>query len=524
MKLNKGLSRREFLQVTGGLTLAMVTHSCNKVMAVNVPDIELHAWNAQGEPLEKKQIEQLYFLDLQDEPLPSPPLRAETGKVISQLPLFPFAIALMMTVEGFGRVTLYADNEGKGYDLQDFPLNLNLAFARSRLYRVRQYMAKWRQVEFSPSIAAKLQQAETYLKAAENTRDDASKAEQCNQSLAESLWAGEEVVLAKAEQDILEQGPRPDFLFGCNFGGHPSAGKQYDDYFQQVFNYATIPLYWAGFEPLQGEKNFAQVDAQVDWLRRANITPKGHPLVWLSDLVMPDWTVDKSYTEMKQLIFDHVKEITAHYGAKIPYYDIINEVHNIASQKVRDYSFEQFLELTLIAANASREGYSGVTRIINECCLWSENIADNPPPQYSPYQFFQACLKAEIPFEVIGLQLYYPHRDLFEINRLLERFHNLGKTIHITELGVSSSTEVDPKSYFKKPSGLWHKPWSETIQADWVEQFYTICYSKPYVQAISWWDLADYGNFWPNGGLLRPDMTPKESFYRLSSLIQKWRQ
>ncbi|GFE67717.1 endo-1,4-beta-xylanase [Chroococcus sp. FPU101] len=123
---------------------------------------------------------------------------------------------------------------------------------------------------------------------------------------------------------------------------------------------------------------------------------------------------------------------------------------------------------------------------------------------------------------MIGLQLYYPDQDLFEINRLLERFSQLGKPIHITELGVSSSTQKDESSYFLEPTGLWRSPWSETIQADWIEQFYTICYSKNYIEAISWWDLADGGSFMPYGGLLNRDLTPKLGYDRLKELLKQW--
>jgi GH35 family endo-1,4-beta-xylanase len=112
---------------------------------------------------------------------------------------------------------------------------------------------------------------------------------------------------------------------------------------------------------------------------------------------------------------------------------------------------------------------------------------------------------------------------MFEINRLLDRFSQLGKPIHITELGVSSATKRDDKAYLQQPEGLWHQPWSEAVQADWIEQFYTLCYSKPYIHAISWWDFADQGNFWPHGGLLKANLSPKKSYYRLKALIDQWR-
>jgi hypothetical protein len=42
------------------------------------------------------------------------------------------------------------------------------------------------------------------------------------------------------------------------------------------------------------------------------------------------------------------------------------------------------------------------------------------------------------------------------------------------------------------------------------------------VEAITWWDLADKGSFIPHGGLLRPDLIPKEGFNRLLSLRNRW--
>ncbi len=521
-------NRRKFLQFAGGLTITAVTAANRSTLgAIEIaePEIELRAWNHSGQPLEKTVFDRLYFLDLDDEPIPDPPRRVEAGRLFSQPPPSPFEIALRMPVQGFGEVTLYADNEGRGYSPADFPLDLNLACARSRLHRVRKALSTWNRagIKFFPTIEARVQRAEAHLRAAEATEAVALRVKWCNQSLSESLWAGEEAVFAKAQQEINRQEPRPNFFFGCNFFGHPNAGSKYDQLFKQLFNFATVPFYWRSFEPQPDRKNFATVDAMVNWLHRARITPKGHPLVWFHEVGIPNWLRDKSYREIQQLTYQRVSEITAYYGAKIPYYDIINEANGIAWANELDYSPEQFLELTRLAAQASRAGNPQVTRIINNCCLWAENVAYHQPPQRSPYQYLKACVAANIPFEVIGLQLYYPNQDMFEINRLLDRFSRFGKPIHITELGVSSATELDEQAYLKEPRGLWHEPWSEKVQADWVEQFYTLCYSKPYIQAISWWDLADRGNFWPHGGLLHEDMQPKQAFYRLTHLIRRWR-
>jgi GH35 family endo-1,4-beta-xylanase len=147
---------------------------------------------------------------------------------------------------------------------------------------------------------------------------------------------------------------------------------------------------------------------------------------------------------------------------------------------------------------------------------------------WSPYRFLKALDDAGVDYDVIGLQIYYPSRDLFEIGRLIEQYATLGKPIHITELGTPSRYEDDPDSYFKQAGavrnmGWWHAPWTPEIQADWIEQFYTICYSKPYLQAITWWDFTDHGgHFFPWGGFVDADLDPKPSYHRLRSLFTSW--
>lgn len=518
------MQRREFLQLTGG---SVVTATLGHALQARAESssLVLEGWLPTGEPLPETILRRLYFLDLQDEPLPNPARQIGLGRIRSDLPLVvPFAIALRLPVTGFGEVTLYADNLGQGYTPADFPLNLNWELARSRLFRVETAVAAWQAtgITLPPRILERLAVAQAALQSANLEDNPAQQAQACNTALRESLWAGEEAVIAKAQTLIAQQPTRPRFLFGCNFFGFPHLGSEYNQRFRELFNYATLPFYWKSFEPTLGQPDYPRLDAMAKWLGDADITPKGHPLVWFHEAGIPDWLRAKPYRAIRRMVADHVKAVTEHYRDRIPYYDIINEATGLRSANQLDFSPEQFVELADVAARAAQAGYPQVTRIINSCCLWAENVAFQTAIQRSPFQYVQACIEAAVPFEAIGLQIYYPHQDLFEIDRLLERFIRLGKPIHITELGVSSAPGRDDQSQLGEMPGLWHAPWSETIQADWVEQFYTLCYSKPAIEAVTWWDFADQGHFWPFGGLLNSKLQPKESFYRLKQLIQSW--
>jgi endo-1,4-beta-xylanase len=522
------MHRRKVLKLSGGIGLSFVfaQQGALRAIAVKPARLKMMAYLPDGSPLPRKPLNQLYFLDLQDEPLPSPARTVEAGLLWSALPaVIPFAIALRLPVQGFGEVTLYADNDGRGFTPTDFPLNLNLAFAQTRINRVVIALRSWRTqgFTFADQIAERLLRSRGAVMAAISATAVTAKIEACNAALADSLWAGEELVFSKAQQSIAKQPRTKAFRFGCNAFGYPQTGADYERYFRQIFNFATIPFYWKPFEPDPGKTQFGNRDETVDWLRNNGIAVKGHPLVWFHEAGIPDWVRPKSYAEIKALLHRRIVDITAHYQGRIEYFDVMNEAHSVPWANELKFSPEQFLDLTQMAVQAAQQGNPKVVRILNCCSAWGEAVAYYPPPQRSPYQYLKSCIANKIPFEVIGLQLYYPDQDLFEIDRLLERFSTLGKPIHITELGASSATGIDQQSYLKEAQGLWHAPWSQTIQADWVEQFYTICYSKPAIEAISWWDFTDRGCFWPFGGLLDQNMQPKEAFYRLKTLLAQWR-
>jgi hypothetical protein len=71
---------------------------------------------------------------------------------------------------------------------------------------------------------------------------------------------------------------------------------------------------------------------------------------------------------------------------------------------------------------------------------------------------------------------------------------------------------------------VWHRPWDEELQADWLEGLYTLGYSKPWIEAVNWYDLDDDHAFIDNGGLIKsPHGEPKAAFHRLKRLQEEWK-
>ncbi|MGF1603985.1 MAG: endo-1,4-beta-xylanase [Thermosynechococcaceae cyanobacterium] len=300
------MDRRRFIQLTGASTLVTLGNSGVAAQPQIENRIEILAWTAAGTPMPPSVLEQVYFLDFNDEPWPNRSARqVMDGRLWCQPPTQPFAIAFSAAVKSFGNMVLFADNQGRGYTPSDFPLNLNLACGRSRIHRVQQAIEQW--LGDYTTVTDQLQRASAKLLRAEAATEPVQMAGWANESLRDSLWAGETAALIQAKYKIAQQGSRPNFLWGCNFFGHPDAGSEYDRQFKELFNFATLPLYWKSFEPQRHQPNFAKLDQSVNWLRQEGITPKGHPLVWFHEVGVPDWIRELPYAQIRDLTQERVR-------------------------------------------------------------------------------------------------------------------------------------------------------------------------------------------------------------------------
>ncbi|OGO04803.1 MAG: hypothetical protein A2Y73_02080 [Chloroflexi bacterium RBG_13_56_8] len=309
-------------------------------------------------------------------------------------------------------------------------------------------------------------------------------------------------------------------------------------------------LHWERFEPVQGQKDWQTKDALVAWLQENGITAKGHPLLWLYPMGVPEWAqqAKPNYETMKVLARGFAHEMVSHYRDSINIWDVINEAHDWGN--IFAYSPEQIVEMTDLMCRTAREANPNAIRVVNSVLLWGQYVAserrnDNglvsrqlPRPferkLMTPYEYLHRCVKAKIDFEVIGLQLYNPEEDMLEVSIMLERFARFGKPIHITEIGVPSAEpppELDVRAgdrmteeYWCRFNNQWHGPWNEDKQADWHERFYTFCYSKPYITGVTNWELDDVGGggLVHHSGFVRADLTPKKSYRILKNLIEKW--
>lgn len=458
-----------------------------------------------------------------------------------------FGINCRWNVEGFGYTNITADNGGEFYTLppeeKTLDLNLNYELAKSRVARNRGRIKNLTKDGWNPSreVVAFLDLSEGYLEDAVKVLGSGEKCGQLSQqALLYSMWASEKMELEKAEYIIQKNGYRDGFFLGCDARGFY---QMYQDtflkLFSPLFNYANVTYVTKGdgiindFEPKEGDHQFAIRDVLVDKLREYGIKTQGRLMFWFHDCCTPDWLKAKNYDQLLKYAEKHTKEVVGHYGDRMYAWEMVNELHDWANELL--LSPEQSIELTRLITDVSKATAPTVKRTINSCCLYAEYVQMNSysgqPAKFrqrTPWQFTKDVVDAGIDIDIIELQMYYPYRDLQDSILMVERFEQFGKPMHLSEVGVAGGpTERSVKLgtvKFPNEPYLWHHPWDEETQADWLESIYTLAYSKQYLKACNWFDFVDPFSYMENGGLLRsPEGEKKASYHRLEKLQNKWK-
>ncbi len=537
------LSRRDFIKAGALTTAAALTADFGTgatLFAASAQEMRFQPWPHAWMP----DFGHVYAADIHEDPFRSGIEVTRDGVVVpADIGTGRFSVNARWYVEGFGYLYLSADNAGEFYSAREGGrFNLNHEFARSRVMRNRAVLQRYEKegCRFTAEVRHLTGLSEELLAdAAQKITSGETAARLSDRSLYYALQAGEVIELEKARYEVARQAPKEAFYFGCET--RQFIWAKHDEFikrFAELFNFATVTHYiwdswYEHFEPHEGEYNWGIKDDIVDWLSGNGITIQGRPLFWFHPIVTPDWLKEKNFEELKSYVVRHAGNLVKHYGDRVQQWEVVNEYHDWAN--IHNHTPEQTTEIVRLACDATRAANPRVVRILNNCAPWAEYAAWgrmarqkelSSRPLRSPQRFIQDLVEAGVEFDVLGIQVYFPRRDLSDIMRMIERFEKFGKPIYITELGTTSGPTADlvatGKMSLPSEPFEWHRPWDEELQADWLEQVYTLYYSRPLIKAVNWYDFADFRTHILNGGLVREDGSPKRSFMRLQKLLSTW--
>lgn len=310
----------------------------------------------------------------------------------------------------------------------------------------------------------------------------------------------------------------PDSPFG---GAEPAQGERLASRWLGLFNTATLPFYWGGFEPERGRPDTFRLQRAARWFVDNGCAVKGHPLVWHT--LAPDWLLDLPTAEVATLLRERIRREVADFVGIIDTWDAINEVvimpvftnedrRNAITRLCRESGRIATIRLAFEEARAASPA---ATLVLNDF---------NMSPAYEC--LIEGVLEAGIRVDAIGLQSHM-HQGYWGEERtleILERFARFGVPIHFTESTLVSGDLMPPDivdlNDYQLPS--WPTtPEGEQRQADDVVRHYRTLVSHPAVEAVTYWGLTDAGS-WLGApvGLVRADGSTKPSYDALHGLIK----
>jgi GH35 family endo-1,4-beta-xylanase len=320
------------------------------------------------------------------------------------------------------------------------------------------------------------------------------------------------------------------FLFGCNiFKLHkcrtPEDNAAYEKRFADLLNFATLPFYWWSYERQRGRPDDDRTDEIVRWCKAHNVTTKGHPLAW--NYVDPRW-LPKEPAEAMKLQLKRIGRCVQRFKNDVDIWDVVNEATHydrdqikkqapILTEAIRRMGVGKYVRESFKAA---RQANPTATLLINDY---------RTDPAYEKKVLAELLDEVGKPlYDVIGIQshMHGGHWSPQKTWDVCDHFAKFGKPLHFTETTlVSGEQGWDLRKKRQDPNFRWvSTAEGEERQAKRVAEFYSILFSHPAVEAITWWDFTDQ-DAWQRApaGLLRDDMTLKPAYEQLEHLIKgKW--
>jgi len=445
----------------------------------------------------------------------------------------PAALSLMWSLPPFGSVMM----ETTRLMERERPYVLAVELARGRLMRISQKREDWGLFDYpgGEHLYERVESAKERFIEALVADDEHTAAIKGHESLTQAVSIGEELSLFHASvflQRRKEQNQFPARPLGCGI----VLGQKDDAYRNRVleaFDFALLPVSWRTLESKQGSPSWDTVDPWLVWASKRKLPVRINPLVSFNKTHLPDWVFlyEQDYEAIRDLLTAHVRRTVQRLGPHVAMWDVASGLN---AHNTFNLTFEQIIELTRLSSTLVKQLAPKATAIIDIIAPWGEYYARNPRT-IAPMLYADTVATNGIPFDAFGLQFYFGVpvdgmyvRDMMQISATIDKFANLGKPLHITAVQVPSAAARDPGDnwggqYNPALAGVWRQRWSEPVQAEWLQRFYEIALSKPFVESVTWRDLADTpGHYLPHGGLLREDLTPKPAYEQLMELRRNY--
>ena len=307
------------------------------------------------------------------------------------------------------------------------------------------------------------------------------------------------------------------FLFGAvcyahGKLGHPGREERFTREFTKLMNYTMVPYHWQWYEPERGVYAEPYTGNLVRWATEQGLKKKLHALIWHE--LCPDWVTDENVEAEYVRRIDHLMAV---YGNDFDFFDLANETtvndrfDNPVSRWVRR---KGPVEMMKFGSRLVRQWKPDAKLLYGDWNVHGEEYFD----------FLRTLRENDVDIDIIGMQSHQ-HRDLWtqeETLRVMDRAAEFGWPIHFPECSVCSGKPIGEMNYGAGAVNRFSETEEDLYwQADFTRDFYTLVFSHPAVEALSWFDFTDHRWLNAPAGLVDDDLNPKPVYVALDDLINR---
>ena len=308
------------------------------------------------------------------------------------------------------------------------------------------------------------------------------------------------------------------FLFGAvcyKYGTFetPEQNEKFTRLFTKLFNYTMVPYHWNWYEPKKGEYAEPYTGNLIKWAEKHHLKKKLHALIWHE--LCPEWV--ESEKSVKQCFFDRISHLMENYGSSFEFMDVVNETtvydrfDNPVSRWIREYGE---INVMKFGTELVRSYFPDTKLLYGE---W--NVRED---KY--YKLLDEMREKDVDIDILGVQSHMHSKrwEFDEASELLDKIAAYKWPLHFPECSICSGW---PAHEIKFAAGAYNE-WIEKeedlySQAEYAKDFYTLIFSHPAVEALSWFDFTEHRWLWAPAGVVDDNLDPKPVYHALYDLIHK---
>jgi GH35 family endo-1,4-beta-xylanase len=428
-------------------------------------------------------------------------------------------MALLWPVDGFGKVLLPTTCLPERVR----PYNLNVEIVRAKLMQIVNKQEEWSLFSEAREPEGLMKEAQgLFIAALQNISDAPLASKLADESLKRALSLGEKLAVGHARTLFEARNMNHGFgrgCLGCRLDLERVAEGGYLEKILEIFGLLTVPVNWGRIETEKGRYDFGELDGCLNLLARKKVVLCAGPLLCFSPKFLPQWLLQEGvdFEQIREAAYKFVLAVVARYSPNVR---IWRAVSGLNASNHFGFSFEQVLEMTRAASMAVKAASERAIKIVEIVNPWGEYYADRSAT-IPPLVYADMIIQSGVPFDGFALQVQIGRnesgmhvRDMMQMSAVLDYFAPLARPLYVTDVQVPSRDGKDANL-----SGLWHQRWDQNRQGKWLEQFYQIALSKPFVESVSYANVIDSpDNIVADSGLMTDKLEPKKSFGILKKL------